>query len=314
MYADFKPAWWLPSPHLQTLWPAFFRNSAKLKLWHEQFELPDGDFLDLCWSLRTQGRYIVLIHGLEGSIKSPYATGLFSTLESNGYRPVFMHFRGCSGRHNRLDRAYHSGDTADIAAVVNHVTEKTGEPVYAAVGYSLGGNALLKWLGETGKENPLTKAAAISIPFLLSDAVDRLDQGWSKIYRSYLLGKLRKKTIDKFSNRKSPIKADVRSLKSFWDYDEHVTAPLHGFDSARDYYAKGSSRQYLNAIQIPTQIIHALDDPFVFKQTAPELNELSDKIEFELTCHGGHVGFVAGTLPWRPYYWHERKICEFLKS
>ncbi|MBL1432276.1 MAG: hydrolase [Gammaproteobacteria bacterium] len=314
MYADFKPAWWLPSPHLQTLWPAFFRQRAKLNLTHEQFELADGDFLDLCWSQRSEGQVVLLIHGLEGSINSPYASGLFATLESKGYRPVFMHFRGCSGRHNRLDRAYHSGDTQDIAAVVEHITAKTGTPVFAAVGYSLGGNALLKWLGETGVQNPLAKAVVASIPFRLSDAVDRLDMGWSRMYRNYLLGKLQKKIIDKFSSRKSPITVDVASLKSFWDYDEQVTAVLHGFNSAQDYYTKSSCRQYLRSIEIPTQIIHAIDDPFMFKDTAPEPAELSDSIDFQLTRRGGHVGFVCGTLPWRARYWHEEKICQFLKG
>jgi len=188
MNTDFKPAWWLPSPHLQTLWPFFFRKRPQLNLRHEQLDLADGDFLDLCWSQRTAGQWVLLMHGLEGSIKSSYAAGLFAVLESQGYRPVFMHFRGCSGRHNRLDRAYHSGDTADIATVVEHITRQTGTPVFAVIGSSLGGNVLLKWLGETGAANPLSKAVAISVPFRLGDAANRLNQGGSRLYRNYLLG------------------------------------------------------------------------------------------------------------------------------
>jgi hypothetical protein len=314
MNSEFEPAWWLPSAHLQTLWPAFFRKRQSLKLSHERLELIDGDFLDLCWSQRSEGAYVLLVHGLEGSINSPYASGLFSVLESKGYRPVFMHFRGCSGEHNRLDRAYHSGDTADIATVVEHISAKTGNPLFAAVGYSLGANALLKWLGQTGSNNTLNRAIAVSIPFTLSDTVDRLDRGWSRLYREYLLGKLRKKTIDKFSNRESPIGVDVNKLKSFWDYDEHVTAALHGFDSAQDYYTKSSCRQYLQSIRIPTQIIHALDDPFMFEHTAPKQEELSASVSYSLVKHGGHVGFVTGKLPWRAKYWHEQKICEFLAA
>lgn len=314
MDLEFKPAWWLPSAHLQTLWPAFFRKRQTLTIRHERLELADGDFLDLCWSRRSQGTHILIVHGLEGSIHSPYASGLFTALEAKGFRPVFMHFRGCSGEHNRLDRAYHSGDTGDIATVVEHVSATIGEPLFGAVGYSLGANALLKWLGETTEKNPLSRAVAVSIPFTLSDAVDRLDQGWSRLYREYLLGKLRKKMIDKFSNRASPINTDISKLKSFWDYDEHVTAALHGFDGAQDYYTKSSCRQYLQSIRIPTQIIHALDDPFMFAHTAPKQEELSDSVSYTLVKHGGHVGFVSGKLPWVAEYWHEQKICEFLAA
>lgn len=312
MKSDFKPAWWLPSPHLQTIWPRYFRKRPTLNLRHEEFALEDGDFLDLCWSKRTEGLPVLILHGLEGSIESPYSSGLFAALESRGARPVFMHFRGCSGRHNKLDRAYHSGDTEDIATVVDYIHNKTASQELAAVGYSLGGNALLKWLGETKGNNPLTRAAAISVPFKLDDSVTRLDNGLSKLYREYLLGKLRRKIIDKFSDRPSPITADVTKLRSFWDYDKHVTAPLHGFDSALDYYQKSSCRQYLKDITVSTLIIHALDDPFMYESSVPDQVELSDSVELLLTDHGGHVGFISGTVPWDAHYWHEEKICDFL--
>ena len=314
MKSDFKPAWWLPSPHLQTIWPRYFRKRPKLDFRHEEFGLDDGDFVDLCWSKRDRGLPVLILHGLEGSINSPYSFGLFTALESRGLRPVFMHFRGCSGRHNKLDRAYHSGDTADIAAVVEHIRNKTQSKSIAAVGYSLGGNALLKWLGETQADNPLARAAAISVPFQLDETVNRLDRGMSKLYREYLLDKLRKKTSDKFSTRPSPIRADVSQMKSFWDYDEHVTAPLHGFDSALDYYQQCSSRQFLKEITVPTLIIHALDDPFMYESSVPDESELSENIEFLLSRHGGHVGFISGTVPWNAHYWHEEKICDFLQQ
>ncbi len=313
MKSDFKPAWWLPSPHLQTIWPRYFRKRPKLNFRHEEFDLEDGDFVDLCWSKREDGLPVLILHGLEGSINSPYSFGLFAALESRDLRPIFMHFRGCSGRHNRLDRAYHSGDTADIAAVVKHIQSKTQSERIAAVGFSLGANALLKWLGETQADNPLTRGVAVSVPFQLDDAVNRLDQGMSKLYREYLLGKLRKKTSDKFLTRPSPIKEDVYQMKSFWDYDGHVTAPLHGFNSASDYYKKSSSRQFLKDIKVPTLIIHALDDPFMYESSVPNQSELSENVEFLLSKHGGHVGFISGILPWKVNYWHEEKICDFLQ-
>ncbi len=312
MNSDFIPAWWLPSPHLQTLWPFFFRKRRRLDIRHEQLELDDGDFLDLCWSRRQHGELVLLVHGLEGSIQSHYAAGMFHTLEVQGYRPVLMHFRGCSGRDNRLDRAYHSGDTADIAAVVAHIASATNSRVYAAIGFSLGANALLKWLGETGTDNPLAKAVAVSVPFKLHDAAKRLDQGFSRFYQQYLLRQLRSKMMHKFTGKPSPIKVDVRKLKSFWDYDEHVTAPLHGFKGVDHYYTESSSHQYLKEIRIPTQIIHAVDDPFMFASSAPTADEVSCSVERVLCQRGGHIGFVSGKIPFRAQYWHESKIIDFL--
>ena len=180
--SDFTPAWWLRSPHLQTLWPVFFKKRHDLDLKDEQVELEDGDFIDLCWSKRTSDKTVLVLHGLEGDINSHYINGIIYRLEQSGYRPVLMHFRGCSGRVNRLARAYHSGETGDLSYIVEYINEVTGSYPYAAIGFSLGGNVLLKWLGETGKNNPLKKAVAVSVPFRLHDAAKRLEQGISKIY------------------------------------------------------------------------------------------------------------------------------------
>ena len=155
---DFKPAWWLRSPHLQTLWPVFFKKRHELDLLPEQVELDDGDFIDLCWSKKDSKKTVLILHGLEGDINSHYINGIIHQLERAGYRPVLMHFRGCSGRINRLARAYHSGETGDLATIVEHVRKVTGHFPYAAIGYSLGGNVLLKWLGETSENNPLKKS------------------------------------------------------------------------------------------------------------------------------------------------------------
>ncbi len=309
---DFKSAWWLRSPHLQTLWPVFFKKRHKLDLKDEQVELDDGDFIDLCWSKSLSDKIVLVLHGLEGDINSHYINGIIYRLEQSGCRPVLMHFRGCSGRINRLARAYHSGETGDLAYIVEHIKKVTGDYPYAAVGFSLGGNVLLKWLGETGKKNPLQKAVAVSVPFRLQDAAKRLEQGLSKIYREHLLVSLRKTYSEKFKIIKSPIDVDVDQLKSFWDYDDKVTAPLHGFSGAQDYYDKCSSRQFLKSISVPTRIIHSSDDPFMFKSTIPGKDELSANIDFLLTEHGGHVGFVSGSISSRPNYWCEDKIVEFI--
>jgi len=312
MKADFKPAWWLRSSHLQTLWPALFKKRHELDLVLETLELDDGDFLDLLWSKKTSNKIVLVVHGLEGSIDSHYANGIMYQLEQAGYKPVFMYFRGCSGRINRLPRAYHSGETGDLSAVVEYVKKKEGLYPYAVVGYSLGGNVLLKWLGETGNENPVKKAIAVSVPFQLHDAAKRLEKGISKIYREHLLKSLRTTYVEKFSKIESPLNLDVKQIRSFWDYDDKVTAPLHGFSGAQEYYDTCSSRQFIKDIRVATTIIHSKDDPFMFETTAPELKELNDKVQLFLTSKGGHVGFISGLTPFSAYSWSEKKIVEFL--
>jgi uncharacterized protein len=308
----FKPAWWLPSPHLQTLWPVWFRRRPRLRLQTERVELHDGDFVDLCWSRREQGKIVLVLHGLEGSLHSHYAAGLMHALEQHGFRPVFMYFRGCSGEPNRLPRSYHSGDTGDIAEVVEHIDTRTNAPVYAAVGFSLGGNALLKWLGETGGANPLSKVVAVSAPYDLAAAAKRMEQGVSRLYQHHLMNSLKRHYKEKFSRMVSPLDIDVDAYTSFREFDDEVTAPLHGFDNVDHYYRASSSRQYLKHIRVPTRLVHALDDPFMFADSVPSQHELSGSIELLLSRHGGHVGFVAGVLPWKPVYWHENRIIEFL--
>ena len=310
--AAFKPAWWLPSPHLQTLWPVWFRRRPRLRLQKERVELHDGDFVDLCWSRREQGPVVLILHGLEGSLHSHYAPGLMKTLESEGFRPVFMYFRGCSGEPNRLPRSYHSGDTGDIAEVVEYIGARLHVPVYAAVGFSLGGNALLKWLGETGDANPLSRVVAVSAPYDLAAAAKRMERGVSRLYQNYLLNSLKRNYKRKFSRMASPLAVDVDAYTSFREFDDAVTAPLHGFDGVDHYYRASSSLQYLKHIRVTTRLIHALDDPFMFADSAPRQDKLSSSIELLLSPHGGHVGFVAGRLPWKPVYWHEDRIIEFL--
>jgi len=308
----FSSAWWLRSPHLQTLWPVYFKKRFALDLVDEQVELDDGDFLDIHWSKQQSDKVVLILHGLEGSINSQYANSTIHHLEQAGFRAVFMHFRGCSGRPNRLPRAYHSGDTGDLAFIIDHIKMKTGRYPYAVVGFSLGGNVLLKWLGETGADNPAEKAVAVSVPFRLHDAAARLEMGASRIYRDHLMKSLRQTYVDKFKHIESPLGVDIHSLRSFWDYDDKVTAPLHGFSGVQEYYDRCSSRPFLKEIRTPTRIIHSKDDPFMFESTVPGVDELSSDIDMLLTAHGGHVGFVSNDV--EGSYWFEHKLIEFLSA
>lgn len=313
---QFKPAWWLPTSHLQTIWPVLCRRSIKnLKLERERFELADGDFIDLDWAGEGQGPLVLVLHGFEGSIKSHYAKGMLQTLCQQGWRGVFMHFRGCSGEPNRLPRSYHSGDTQDVATVVQILHEREPKTRMAAIGISLGGNVLLKWLGETGRDNPLKAAIAISVPFELNKAFERFAHGLSKAYQWYFLKCLRHRLSHKFQLISPPIDPLLlyksRTLREF---DDKITAPLHGFSSAQEYYTVSSSRKYLRSIRVPTLLLHAKDDPLMTEDVIPDIEELSDYIQLELTESGGHVGFVTGKYPWRPEYWLEQRIPLFLQD
>jgi uncharacterized protein len=316
----FRPAWWLPGAHLQTVWPSLARRRPSLALARRRLELADGDFIDLALAAGT-GPRVLIIHGLEGDLSSHYAGTLMDALARAGYAPIFMHLRGCSGEPNRLDRSYHSGASEDLAEVLAQLAADPQGPPMAAIGFSLGANLLLKYLGERGdgpgdartSERPMLRAAiAVSVPFVLRDAMLRLDLGGSRLYRSYLVGKLKRGFKRKFADRPCPLAVDIDSIRDFNRFDEEVTAPLCGFDGVFDYYERASCRQFLPRIDTPTLILHSLDDPFMFPSTVPFEHELGPGITLELTRHGGHVGFVAGSRPWRPVYWLEGRILAFL--
>ena len=313
----FKPAWWLKNAHMQTIWPTLTRPKVKLKLFRERLELNDGDFLDLDWVEAKDSRapIVIVLHGLGGSINSPYAPGTLQAVHKAGWRGVLMHFRGASEEHNRLARSYHAAETSDLSEFIFYLKEKEPDTPIACVGYSLGGNVLLKWLGETGARNPLTAAIAISVPFDLNKVLNRFNRGLSRFYSRYLLQQLTQNVVDKFSGSYSSLDLEkIKKATSFSDFDNNYTAPVHGFDSAYDYYHRASSRHYLKEIQIPTLVLHAEDDPFMTPDAVPEDNELSDYVTLELSPQGGHVGFVAGPWPWQAEYWLESRIPEFLST
>ncbi len=313
----FQPAKSLKNPHLQTLYPALVRRGPWPGTETETFELPDGDFVDCFWHPRrpdekTTAPIVTLFHGLQGSYRSPYIRGMMAALAREGFIPVVMHFRGCSGRPNRLPRSYHSGDTADARGWLEHLHERYPDAPLYAVGYSLGGNMLLKLLGEWAESCPLKGAVSVSAPMRLDVSAERMRHGFSRLYQAYLLRDLKRSLLEKYDrfDMRSLLglsRSEVRKLDNFFDFDDAYTAPVHGFASADEYYRLCSARRYLKHIAVPTCIIQALDDPFMTPEVLPEARELPLCVETEIFSAGGHVGFVSGSL-FRPRYWLEERI------
>lgn len=315
----FKPAWWLKNKHLQTIFARYAGRRRSIESRKEIFELPDGDFLDCRWVGGETGPIVLILHGLEGSVESHYAKGMLMAAADNGWRGVLVHFRSCGGELNRLPRGYHSGDTADLNEFVQYLQNKEPNTPIIGVGYSMGGNVLLKWLGEMGGKNPLIAAIAVSVPFELQVAAAHIGRGFSgRFYERYFLKPMKQKMATKMSMHPPELfrldEHTLRSIRSVVDFDEHITAPMHGFKNATEYYIKSSSRYYLEHIQVPTLIIHAKDDPFMTEALIPAHDEISPMVQMEIFDKGGHVGFVTGWNPLRPQYWLEKRIPGFIKE
>jgi len=320
--AEFKPAWWLNHAHLQTLYPALLRHTPSLPLVRERLITPDNDFIDIDYCGTGTQPLVILLHGLTGSSQSSYIKGLQSVLLQQGFRSAALNFRGCSGEYNRLARCYHSGETEDIHFLYQTLRLREPTTPIAVVGFSLGGNVLLKWLGEQGEQLSLFAAVAVSVPLVLSTCATKLDNGFSKLYRANLLRELKHYVSAKqqhlehlgATEEANKIKqlGDLSIIDSFWQYDDRVVAPLHGFANVHDYYQRSSSRQFLKTITIPTLVIQAHDDPFMTADVLPHADELSATVQLEITQSGGHVGFVAGKNPLQPVYWLEQRILAFL--
>ena len=312
---QFKPAWWLPGAHAQTLFPHLFRRHSPPPLRRERIELDDGDFIDLDWTEQHKGPLVILLHGLEGSVRSHYAGGLMRNLYNCGFETVLMNFRGCSGEPNRLARGYHSGETGDLGTVLELLHGRDPQRLIYLIGFSLGGNVLLKWLGENPDQQKVQKAIAVSVPFELNIAALRLESGASRLYQAHLLHKLRRSIRARASRIPLPIDTGkLDDLKTFRQFDDHVTAPLHGFRNVDDYYQRCSSRPFIRRIQCPTLILQARNDPFMTADAIPDVTELGPGVRLEVSDSGGHVGFVNGQWPWRPVYWLDQRICAALNQ
>ncbi len=232
-----------------------------------------------------------------------------------GFETVLMNFRGCSGEPNRLARGYHSGETGDLGTVLELLHGRDPQRLIYLIGFSLGGNVLLKWLGENPDQQKVQKAIAVSVPFELNIAALRLESGASRLYQAHLLHKLRRSIRARASRIPLPIDTGkLDDLKTFRQFDDHVTAPLHGFRNVDDYYQRCSSRPFIQRIQCPTLILQARNDPFMTADAIPDITELGPGVRLEVSDSGGHVGFVNGQWPWRPVYWLDQRICAALNQ
>ncbi len=317
MISQFKPAWWMTNRHVQTIMPRFFRPFHHTRYELEQLDTPDGDFIELAWSLphNEAAPLAVVLHGLEGNINSFYAKGMMKALKKQGYAVVLMHFRNCSTEVNRLPRAYHSGDTADLAFFINHLKQQYPDRAMVAVGFSLGGNVLAKYLGEENTNCPLNAAAVVSAPYDLSSSSDVIRKSLGKIYQKYLLDRMKKSMQRKLPQIKQqiPITTDqLMNIDALLEFDNQLTAPLHGFENAHDYYRKASAMPYLKDIAIPTLIIHAKDDPMLSIKAVPSRQDVSEHVTLRISDKGGHVGFISGKNPFKPIFWLEKAVpCYF---
>lgn len=312
VHSRFRPAPGLSNHHLQTLLPTLTRPRPRIKVERERILLPDGDFVDIDWIGRPTEPAVLILHGLEGSLRSPYAGTLLKKLAQANYFAGLLYHRGCSGEPNLLPQSYHAGLTSDLDHVVKILSPRFKK--LACVGYSLGGNVLLKWLGEQGPKARLSAAVAVSVPFDLARGATSIQHGFNRLYQWYLLSNLKrslrqKKTLLSAILHPYPRLSKLRTLEAF---DNEVTAPVHGFANATEYYQRASSRPWLKHIQVPTLILQAKDDPLVPADGLPQPIDLSSFIRFELSEHGGHVGFIGRGPGGLPAYWLDMRILRYL--
>ncbi|MFT5219360.1 MAG: putative alpha/beta-fold hydrolase [Planctomycetota bacterium] len=278
--------------HIQTVLAGIARPPVP-EVSRERLELDDGDFIDLQWGSHRAANTVLMLHGLEGSIASPYARRIFNYCNAHHIAIVMMCFRGCSGEANRLLPSYHSGETDDIRRVIAHLKSGSIDKL-ALLGYSVGGNRILKYLGETDSDPVVGSAVVVSVPYRLDISAKVLNSGFARIYQSVLL----KSLVAKMQAKQAMLDAaeqhfpDPVNMCSIAEFDEQFTAPICGFDGAADYYRKSSSAYYLSDINKPVSLIHAIDDPFMSPQVIPEVTQLPSNITIELYRYGGHVGFV----------------------
>ena len=309
---------WLPGGHAQTIWPAFLKRPA-VALRRERVEIGDGDFWDFDW-LATPAApgapLVVLFHGLEGNAQSHYAAALFARLAALGYRGVVPHFRGCGGEPNRLPRAYHSGDHQEVGAMIEAIRARVEpEARVFAIGVSLGGSALLNWLGRAGGDarTSLAAAAAVSAPLDLMAAGLAIAEGLNFIYTRYFLNDLKPKALAMAQRFPGTLDAArVSAVHTMWDFDDVVTAPLHGFAGTADYWTRGSSKPWLASIAVPTLVLNAENDPFIPAASLPAARDVGAAVVLEQPAQGGHAGFVVGPLPGRVDWLPDRLLSFFL--
>ncbi|MDH4189764.1 MAG: alpha/beta fold hydrolase [Betaproteobacteria bacterium] len=312
----YRAPWWLPGGHAQTILPSL-RPPARIALTRERWDTPDGDFIDVDFAAAPSPVTLALFHGLEGSSDSHYARAFAAHALERGWRIALPHFRGCSGVPNRLPRAYHSGDSAEIDWILSRLAAREGSTLYAA-GVSLGGNALLKWLGERGATagRLIRRAAAISAPIDLTAAGHALDRGFNRqVYARAFLATLKPKALALLARFPGLLDAArVRAASTMYEFDDAVTAPLHGFRDADDYWSRASSAPGLAEIRVPTLVLNARNDPFLPEAALDAATQAASREVLLLRpSQGGHVGFMQSPFPGR-HGWLPRRVLDFLAA
>ncbi len=311
--STYNPSFLFKNGHFNTIYRTLFHNS-NVNFNRERLELADGDFIDLDSSSVNSEKVVIAIHGLEGSSKSSYILSLTNVVNKHGFDVVAMNHRSCSGEPNRLLSSYHSGKTKDLEMVIQYIENQYSYKEIHIVGYSLGGNMTLKYMGEDNVSSKVTSAVGVSVPCSLKDSSIQMNLLSNRIYLNRFLKSLEQKTLEKLERFPDSFLtiASIKSIKNFKDFDDVYTAPAHSFKDAEDYYKKSSSKQYIPSIKTPTLLITALDDPFFGTACYPfKEAKANDSFFMEVTDHGGHVGF-GSYLNTVQNTWCEHRILSFL--
>jgi len=312
--SNYKPPLIFNNRHLNTTYPSLIRKVEGVRYERERLNTPDGDFLDLDWYFNGGSKLILGLHGLEGDAQRPYIQGMLKLFGRHGWDGAGLNFRGCSGELNRLPRSYHIGDTGDLQFVIRHILNNYRYDEIALFGFSLGGNVTLKYLGEQGKELPnvIKRAVAFSVPCHIESANVEIQKWFNRVYRNRFLNSLNAKLLAKAKLFPEQVKLPEEGLpKTFQEFDDIYTGPIHGFRDAHEYWSSNSSIHFIPGIKIPVLLINAQDDTFLSPKCYPvELAEKMKNFYLEIPEKGGHVGFVTSDKD--GFYWSERRAADFI--
>lgn len=319
--SSFEPEDWLKNAHLQTIFPKFVLSAPNIQFINERIVTPDKDFIDLSWAtpkktIKTKAT-VILFHGLEGSSQSHYIKHLVALLLEQEFACVVMHFRGCSGEANLTPIAYHSGATFDPEFIIPIIKARYSKVPLFAVGFSLGGNMLMKLMAHLNYL-PIDASVCVSAPLDLAASSSAIQQGFSRVYQWHLMKSMKANLLNKMklvdmSSHLGVSAAEIAAMKTFRQFDDHITSRLHGFDNAQDYYRKCSALSDLPMIKKPTLILHAEDDPFMNKSVIPNETMINDNVAYEVSKHGGHVGFLR-SISGVDKLWLPKRINDFLSE
>ena len=320
----YTPAWWVPGAHVRTLWGKLVRRASPLAPRVERWPTGAGDEIEVprlepLGARACHGGRLLVLHGLEGTIRSHYLRGLLSLAHRRGWSADALIFRTCNGETTRARRLYHSGETTDLDRVVQRLIRGHPGQALVLVGFSLGGNVLLKWLGEQAEGVPseVRAAATVSVPFDLERGSRFIERGFARVYTRHFLRTLRAKARLKLERDPGLFDgAALEQARTLFEFDDVVTAPVHGFEGATDYYRRSSSLGFLTSIRRPTLLLSAYDDPFLPPDVLREVERIARGNSFltaEFHQRGGHVGFISGRAPWAPHYYAEERVLGFLE-